>query len=98
MPEEEHGKWAFGTQMFMLSLVLYVVVLWSLKFNMLWLYKRVVRGLWTERFIKPLMVQVVVSLIIIILTLALKCRPFHHLWQVWPDPGGKSMWGVNNWD
>ncbi|CAG7560612.1 unnamed protein product [Fusarium equiseti] len=87
MPEEDYGKWAFGTQMFMLSLVLYVVVLWSLKFNMLWLYKRVVRDLWTERFIKPLMVQVIVSLVVIILTLALTCRPFHHLWQVWPDPG-----------
>ncbi|KAH7004191.1 hypothetical protein EDB82DRAFT_543309 [Fusarium venenatum] len=77
MDKKEHLKWAYGSQMFLVSLILYVVILWILKFNMLCLYKRVVRGLWTERFVKPLMAQVVVSLVIIILTLALtsQCVP-----------------------
>ncbi|CEI66214.1 hypothetical protein FVEN_g4389 [Fusarium venenatum] len=79
MDKKEHLKWAYGSQMFLVSLILYVVILWILKFNMLCLYKRVVRGLWTERFVKPLMAQVVVSLVIIILTLALTCRPFKQL-------------------
>lgn len=28
-----------------------------------------------------------VTFIVAILTLFLRCRPFHHLWQVNPDPG-----------
>ncbi|KAF5712832.1 integral membrane protein PTH11 [Fusarium mundagurra] len=52
---------------------------------------RVVRGLWTERFVKPLMVVVILSVVVIIITLAATCRPFHHLWQVWPDPGRQCV-------
>ncbi|KAG8676462.1 hypothetical protein FPOAC2_02559 [Fusarium poae] len=91
MDKKDYEKWAYGSQMFLVSLLLYVVILWILKFNMLCLYKRVVRGLWTERFVRPLMVQVVVSLIIIILTLALTCRPLKQIWQVWPDPGPQCV-------
>ncbi|KAM5364485.1 hypothetical protein ACJZ2D_011476 [Fusarium nematophilum] len=87
MSESERKDWAFGSQMFLLGLTGYFFILWTLKFNMLCFYHRVVRGLWTERFVKPLMVLVGLSGVAIIFTLALTCRPFHHLWQVWPDPG-----------
>ncbi|KAF4953936.1 hypothetical protein FSARC_12292 [Fusarium sarcochroum] len=91
MTKADREKWAYGSQMFLLGLTGYVVILWTLKFNMLCFYSRVVRGLWTEIFVKPLMVFVVLSVVVIILTLALTCRPFYHLWQVWPDPG-RSDW------
>ncbi|KAI1045749.1 hypothetical protein LB505_009294 [Fusarium chuoi] len=81
MSEEDRKKWAYGSQMFLLGLTGYVVILWTLKFNMLCFYSRVVRGLWTERFVKPLMVVVILSVVVIIITLAATCRPFHHLWQ-----------------
>ncbi|KAF4500134.1 integral membrane PTH11 [Fusarium agapanthi] len=88
LSEEDRKKWAYGSQMFLLGLTGYVVILWTLKFNMLCFYSRVVRGLWTERFVKPLMIGIALSVVvIIIITLAATCRPFHHLWQVWPDPG-----------
>lgn len=87
MSESERKDWAFGSQMFLLGLTGYFFILWTLKFNMLCFYHRVVRGLWTEIFIKPLMVLVALSGVAIILTIALTCRPFHHLWKVWPDPG-----------
>ncbi|EWG53526.1 hypothetical protein FVEG_11941 [Fusarium verticillioides 7600] len=91
MSEEDSKKWAYGSQMFLLGLTGYVVILWTLKFNMLCFYSRVVRGLWTERFVKPLMVMVILSVVVIIITLAATCRPFHHLWQVWPDPGRQCV-------
>ncbi|KAF5562813.1 integral membrane protein PTH11, partial [Fusarium phyllophilum] len=91
MSEEDRKKWAYGSQMFLLGLTGYVVILWTLKFNMLCFYSRVVRDLWTERFVKPLMVVVVLSVVVIIITLAATCRPFHHLWQVWPDPGRQCV-------
>ncbi|RSL82177.1 hypothetical protein CEP52_017033 [Fusarium oligoseptatum] len=87
MNESERKDWAFGSQIFLLGLTGYFFILWTLKFNMLCFYHRVVRGLWTETFIRPLMVLVGLSGVAIILTIALTCRPFHHLWQVWPDPG-----------
>ncbi|KPA37355.1 integral membrane protein [Fusarium langsethiae] len=81
MNEKDYQEWAYGSKMFLVNLILYVVILWILKFNMLCLYKRVVRGLWTERFVKPLMAQVLLSLVVIILALALTCRPLKQLWQ-----------------
>ncbi|KAM0338312.1 hypothetical protein ACHAPU_011364 [Fusarium lateritium] len=91
MSKEDRAKWAYGSQMFLFGLTGYVVILWTLKFNMLCFYSRVVRGLWTEKFVKPLMGFVAISVVVIILTLALTCRPFHHLWQVWPDPGAHCV-------
>ncbi|KAF4467928.1 integral membrane PTH11 [Fusarium albosuccineum] len=91
MSKEDREKWAFGSQMFLFGLTGYFFILWMLKFNMLCFYSRVVRGLWTERFVKPLMVLVVLSAVVIIFTLAFTCRPFHHLWQVWPDPGPQCV-------
>lgn len=87
MPEDEHQDWAYGSQIFLLGLTGYFVIIWMLKFNMLCFYSRVVRTLWTEKFVKPLMIFVVASGVAILLTLALTCRPFENLWQVWPDPG-----------
>jgi hypothetical protein len=91
LSKEDREKWAYGSQIFLLGLTGYFFILWMLKFNMLCFYGRVVRDLWTERFVKPLMVMVVLSAVVIILTLALTCRPFDHLWQVWPDPGSTSL-------
>ncbi|KAM0080235.1 hypothetical protein ACKRZS_007607 [Fusarium odoratissimum] len=53
MNEEDRKKWAYGSQMFLLGLTGYVVILWTLKFNMLCFYSRVVRGLWTESLARP---------------------------------------------
>jgi hypothetical protein len=58
-----------------------------LKFNMLCFYSRVVRRMWTEKFVKPAMAIIILSGVVIVLTIALTCRPFQHYWQVWPDPG-----------
>lgn len=91
MSESERKEWAYGSQIFLLGLTGYFVILWTLKFNMLCFYSRVVRGLWTEKFVKPLMVMVGLSATAIIFTLALTCRPFNHLWQVWPDPGSMAI-------
>jgi hypothetical protein len=91
MSEDERAEWTFGSQMFLFGLVGYFFILWTLKFNMLCFYSRVVRNLWTERFVVPLMGFVGASAVAIIFTLALTCRPFQHLWQVWPDPGPQCV-------
>lgn len=90
MPPERYHNWEYGSQMFLFGLSGYFIIIWVLKFNMLCFYQRVVRGLWVEKFVKPVMALVLVSAVIIILTISLYCRPFQALWQVWPDPGRKS--------
>ncbi|KAI1106975.1 hypothetical protein F4804DRAFT_256360 [Jackrogersella minutella] len=87
MPPEKYHEWEYGSQMFLFGLSGYFLIVWTLKFNMLCFYQRVVRGLWVEKFVKPVMALVLISAVIIILTISLYCRPFHALWQVWPDPG-----------
>ncbi|KAI1775291.1 hypothetical protein F4818DRAFT_441389 [Hypoxylon cercidicola] len=91
MPPERYDDWEYGSQMFLFGLSGYFIILWTLKFNMLCFYQRVVRGLWVEKFVKPVMALVICSAIAIIFTLSLYCRPFHALWQVWPDPGPECV-------
>lgn len=91
MNDTERKKWAYGSQIFLVGLINYFLIVWILKFNMLCFYSRVVRHLWTEKFVKPLMVIVILSGIAILFTITLNCRPFRHYWQVWPDPGRKTI-------
>ncbi|KAB5535376.1 hypothetical protein GE09DRAFT_1227357 [Coniochaeta sp. 2T2.1] len=79
--------YTYGTQMFLFGLSIYFCVVWTLKINMLFFYRRVVKGTWTERLVVPVMGLVVGSFLVIVLTMTLTCRPFHALWQVLPDPG-----------
>lgn len=91
MSPAEREEWTYGSQMFLFGLTGYFFILWTLKFNMLCFYSRIVRNLWTEKFVKPVMGLLAVSAVAIIFTLALTCRPFQDLWQVWPDPGGHCV-------
>ncbi|TAQ89063.1 hypothetical protein B7494_g2644 [Chlorociboria aeruginascens] len=87
MTDAELASRATGSKWFMVGWYSYIGLIWTMKFNMLCFYQRVVNGLWVEKFIKPAMALVIVTGTAIILTLSLSCRPFHKLWQVLPDPG-----------
>ncbi|KAL2212470.1 hypothetical protein CC79DRAFT_1364753 [Sarocladium strictum] len=87
MPLSEYAAWEYGTQVFFVGLASYAVIVWTLKFNMLFFYQRVVNGLWVEKLILPAFGLVAASGVAIVLTLTLTCIPFHKLWQIWPDPG-----------
>ncbi|KAI0888614.1 uncharacterized protein GGS22DRAFT_196535 [Annulohypoxylon maeteangense] len=91
MPPEQYHDWEYGSQIFLFGLSNYFIIIWTLKFNMLLFYERIVRGLWVENFIKPVMGLVLLSAVVIVLTLSLYCHPFHALWQVWPDPGSHCV-------
>ncbi|KAH7246546.1 hypothetical protein BKA59DRAFT_455584 [Fusarium tricinctum] len=87
MPLKEQELWIYGSKIFLVGFYSYAAIVWSLKVNMLFFYKRVVRGLWVEKFVQPAMGFVLASAVAVILTFTLTCRPFHKLWQVYPDPG-----------
>jgi hypothetical protein len=91
MPLSEYAAWEYGTQVFFVGLASYAVIVWTLKFNMLFFYQRVVNGLWVEKLILPAFGLVAASGVAIVLTLTLTCIPFRKLWQIWPDPGRESL-------
>lgn len=77
-----------GTKWFCVGVATYITFIWLLKFNMLFLYQRIVNGLWVEKFIIPTMGLVVVTYISIMMLLFLPCRPYHRMWIIFPDQGG----------
>ncbi|VUC26223.1 unnamed protein product [Clonostachys rosea] len=62
--------------------------IWTLKLNMLFLYQRVVKGLWVSRFIKPTIYLVIGTFVATYLILFCACRPYSRMWTVYPDQGG----------
>ena len=76
-----------GTKWFMVGWYTYIGLIWSLKLNMLFLYRRVVSIVWIKKFIVPAMALVGVTGVSIFIMFASACRPFHKLWQILPDPG-----------
>lgn len=91
MSEEEKELRSLGAKCFMVGWYTYVPTIWILKMNMLFFYRRVVSGLWVEKFIIPAMVVVVTTAVAIFILLGTVCQPFEKLWQVDPDPGRKSF-------
>ncbi|KAF2689762.1 hypothetical protein K458DRAFT_427868 [Lentithecium fluviatile CBS 122367] len=87
LPLSDYQAWEYGTQVFIVGLTSYAVIVWTLKFNMLFFYRRVVKGLWVEQFILPAMCFVGAAAIAIILVLTCICVPFKKMWQIRPDPG-----------
>ena len=79
-----------GTKWFMVGWYTYIGLIWTLKLNMLFLYRRVVSVGWVKKFIVPTMIFVGATGVSIWILFASACRPFHKLWQILPDPGSKT--------
>jgi hypothetical protein len=89
LTEDEAKVLVFGTQWFCIGVATYVLFIWTLKLNMLFLYQRVVKGLWVARFIKPTIYLVIATFVAIYLILFCACRPYSRMWTVYPDQGGE---------
>ncbi|TGJ85559.1 hypothetical protein E0Z10_g3203 [Xylaria hypoxylon] len=87
LSEKEAASYIYGTQWFCAGVATYILFIWTLKLNMLFLYQRIVRGLWVEKYIKPTMALVVGTFIAIYLILFCVCRPYHRMWIIYPDQG-----------
>lgn len=89
MSEEEAQPYVYGTQWFCAGVATYILFIWTLKLNMLFLYQRVVQGLWVEKFLKPAMFLVGLTFFASYLILFCACRPYNRMWIVYPDQGRK---------
>ncbi|KAF3764033.1 hypothetical protein M406DRAFT_261273 [Cryphonectria parasitica EP155] len=87
MSAEEAEPYIKVTKWFCAGVATYVVFVWSLKINMLFFFRRVVKGLWVEKFIFPVMCLVGVTFIITIGILFGNCRPYSRMWVFYEDEG-----------
>ncbi|KAK2785558.1 hypothetical protein FQN53_007643 [Emmonsiellopsis sp. PD_33] len=76
MSEEEKALRSLGAKCFMVGWFTYIGLIWTLKMNMLFFYKRVVNGLWVEKFILP--AQIIVG---ITATLAILAKLRVSIWR-----------------
>ncbi|KAL2818561.1 hypothetical protein BJX63DRAFT_429062 [Aspergillus granulosus] len=65
----------------------YVGALWSLKGAVLIYYHRIMCGVTQQMIIRITALYCGLSFIAVNLAIALHCRPFQKLWQIYPDPG-----------
>ncbi|KAK1506399.1 hypothetical protein CTAM01_03734 [Colletotrichum tamarilloi] len=87
LPESEFYQWEYGSKNFVAGMIIYATVVWSLKFNMLFFYRRLVAGQWVDKFIFPVMGLVGATAVAMGLIIALTCLPLSLMWQIRPDPG-----------
>lgn len=87
MNMDEAAPYIWVTQWFCAGVATYVVFVWSLKINMLFFFRRVVKGLWVAKLIWPLMGLVVCTFIMIMGILFGACRPYPRMWRFYTDEG-----------
>ena len=87
LPILDYAKWIYGSKNFVGGQISYVLILWLLKLNMLFFYRRITNGLWVEKYIMPTIWLVAGSFVVVLITLFCTCFPYHKMWQIMPDPG-----------
>ncbi|KAF3063432.1 hypothetical protein CFAM422_010166 [Trichoderma lentiforme] len=76
----------------------YSTLLWTLKTSLLIFYIRLTDGLAKHYRVRIYIgfAFLAASYIVVALNLYLSCRPFHKLWQIYPDPGNICQPAVSN--
>lgn len=87
LPQSEYAVYEYGSKMFLVGETLYLSTVWTLKLCMAFFYHRLVRGLWSEKLILPLMAGICATFIAGMLTIYTTCVPVSKHWQILPNPG-----------
>ncbi|KAI2465469.1 hypothetical protein F4781DRAFT_409401 [Annulohypoxylon bovei var. microspora] len=99
MPPEstEYHLRVVGSKIQLIGWSTYAVLLWALKASYLFFYLRLSTGLRRSHriLIHVGFVLIPVSWLILLGILYLGCRPFHHYWQIYPDPGNECYPAVS---
>ncbi|KAF5675548.1 integral membrane protein PTH11 [Fusarium heterosporum] len=88
MNGQEHYNRVWGSKIQVIGWSFYACILWCLKFCVTAFYGRLTSGL-THLKTRVTVAYIIlgVSYGVVALTILLSCQPFHHFWQVSPDPG-----------
>ncbi|CAI6336694.1 unnamed protein product [Periconia digitata] len=89
LPDDpEYGWRVTGSKIQVAGWTTATCLLWTLKMCMAIFYLRLTNGLkqYATR-IHIVMGMIIGTWVMVIMTIYLSCRPFHHYWQISPDPG-----------
>ncbi|KAG4293654.1 hypothetical protein FPRO06_00239 [Fusarium proliferatum] len=88
MNGQEHYNRVWGSKIQVIGWSFYACILWCLKFCVTAFYGRLTSGL-THLKTRVTIAYIIlgISYAVVALTILLSCQPFHHFWQVSPDPG-----------
>ncbi|RSL68624.1 hypothetical protein CEP54_002723 [Fusarium duplospermum] len=85
---QEHYNRVWGSKIQVIGWSFYACILWCLKFCVTAFYGRLTSGLaHLKTRVRLAYVILGVTYTAVFLTILLSCQPFHHFWQVTPDPG-----------
>lgn len=85
-----------GSRLVLVSRIFYAATLWMLKLTISEFFKRLTIHIWRrshEQMLNFIRYFLALSFIAIIVADLAECQPFHHYWQVVPDPGAKCRQG-----
>ncbi|KAL3424532.1 hypothetical protein PVAG01_03813 [Phlyctema vagabunda] len=97
LTDDEIANMETGSKALFVAWLSYVTLIWSLKASVLCFYSRLTLGLWQQKFVKLLIVPVVLTYLASMLTLFLHCTPIQKNWQVKPFAGEKCTLFVANY-
>ena len=86
-----------GSKLILAERILYAGFIWTAKLAVLELLKRLVGAYWRKSYQVGLLVIryfLLVTYTAVVIATLVECRPFHHYWQVIPDPGPRCREGL----
>ncbi|KAH6629016.1 hypothetical protein C7974DRAFT_375909 [Boeremia exigua] len=90
--DPEYAWRVIGSKIQLAGWTLSPCLLWTLKLCVTFFYFRLTTGLKVyQKRIYAALVLIATSFVVVIMTIALSCRPFQKYWQVFPDPGNSCQ-------
>lgn len=96
LPQSDIDVLRFGSQLEFVSWYTYPGTIWTLKFMVLFFYRRITLGVLRVKTIRFLFWFCGTSWIGLILSVSLSCRPYSHNWQIKPLPGPECTFRPQN--
>ncbi|CZT47622.1 related to integral membrane protein PTH11 [Rhynchosporium secalis] len=85
-----------GSQLVLVSRVFYAAYLWAIKYSTSVFLRTLTDGIWQrshQRLLRYLHTFLIITFIATVVSNLSACHPFHHYWQVIPDPGPQCRQG-----
>ncbi|TLD24618.1 Carbamoyl-phosphate synthase arginine-specific large chain [Venturia nashicola] len=85
-----------GARLVLASRICYAMFIWMAKFTISEFLKRLTSSFWRPQYeilLRGIRIFLAVTFIAVVIATLAECQPFHHYWQVIPDPGPQCRLG-----
>ena len=96
LTEHQIYERAIGSRLVLLSRIFYAMFIWIAKFTVSEALKRLTSTMWRKSYdtgLKFIRIFLLVTFLATVVADLGECHPFHHYWQVVPDPGPRCRQG-----